>query len=144
VEHLAWVDAVRDELIAGGVDIGDDQVQALRRAGRGRRHVRTELNGTPRARRRELDDPEPVVKGKVGVEPPSEALVELLSPVDIGDGDDERLEFHVDAHDTRVMGDFGGAHGYLPGSCHGATVAPCRLQVNIADSVPLRLVRRRR
>ena len=32
----------------------------------------------------------------VGVEPPSEPLVELLGPVDIRDGDDDDLEFRVD------------------------------------------------
>ena len=37
VEHLADLDAARGELVARGLDVGDDQVQALGRARRGRR-----------------------------------------------------------------------------------------------------------
>ena len=48
------------------------------------------------AGRRELDDPEAVVDGEVGVEPPPEAAVELLRAVDVRDGDDDDLELHVD------------------------------------------------
>ncbi len=79
VKRLARVDTVRRGITHRGVDIGDDRVQALGRAGRGRRDVRAELNGAPRPGRRELDDPEAVVEGKVGVEPPLEAPIELLA-----------------------------------------------------------------
>jgi hypothetical protein len=39
-----------------------------------------------------LDDPEAVIEAKVGVEPPTQALVELLRAIDIRDGDDDRFE----------------------------------------------------
>ena len=58
VEHLAHVGAVRDQVGARRLDVGDDQVQALGRAGRGRRDARAELDRAPGAGRRELDDPE--------------------------------------------------------------------------------------
>ncbi len=123
VEHLADLDAVRHEIVARGLDVGDDQVQALGRAGFGRRHVRAELNGAPRAGRCELDDPEAVLEGEVGVEPPPEARVELLRPVDVRDGDDDDFELHVESPDVRVAGrvtrDFGGAHDCLPGVVSG-------------------------
>ena len=54
-----------------------------------------ELDGAPGARRRELDQPEVVAGGDVGVEPPAEARVELLRAVDVRDGDDDHLELHV-------------------------------------------------
>jgi hypothetical protein len=44
------------------------------------------LDRAPRAGRRELDDPEAVIEGEVGVEPPPEVPVELLRAVDIRDG----------------------------------------------------------
>ena len=70
---------VGGELVARGLDVGDDQVQAPGRAGRRRGHLRAELDRRARAGRRELDDPEAVVEGEVGVEPPPQALVEAPS-----------------------------------------------------------------
>ena len=98
MENLAGLDAVADEFGARGLDVGDDQVQALGRAGRGRREARAELNRAAGTRRRELDDAEAVTGGEVGVESPAEAQVELLGPVDIRDGDDHHLELLV--HDA--------------------------------------------
>ena len=40
VEHLADLGTAGGQLVAGGLDVGDDQVQALRRAGRGRGDAR--------------------------------------------------------------------------------------------------------
>ena len=39
----------------------------------------------------------PLSNGEVGVEPPAEAAVELLRPVDVRDRDDDDLELHVHA-----------------------------------------------
>ena len=97
VEHLADLDTEVDELVAGGLDIGDDQVQALRGAGHGRREVRAELDRAVRARRRELDDAEVLTAGPVRVEPPAEPAVELLRAFGIRDGDDDHLELLVHA-----------------------------------------------
>ena len=63
----------RDELVARRLDVGDDQLQALGRAGRGRRHALAERDRAARAGRRELDDAEGVADGEVGVGPPAEA-----------------------------------------------------------------------
>ena len=118
VEHLADLDTAGGELVARSLDVGDDQVEALGRAGRGRRDVRAELDRAPRAGRRELDDPEAVIEGEVGVEPPPEPPVELLRAVDIRDGDDDHLELHVDVLDARTparvaAADSGHAHSGL-------------------------------
>jgi len=50
VEHLARVDAVRDEFVARSLDAGDDQVQALGGAGRRRSDVLAEDDRAPGAR----------------------------------------------------------------------------------------------
>jgi hypothetical protein len=42
VEHLARVDAVADELVACGDDVGDDEVEKLGRAGSRRRDARAD------------------------------------------------------------------------------------------------------
>src|SRR5581483_5307082 len=90
-EHLADLDTVREELVARGLDVGDDQVQALGRPGRGRRDIGAELDRAPRAGRRVLDDPEAVIEGEVGVEPPPQPFVELLRAVDVRDRYDDHL-----------------------------------------------------
>ena len=104
VENHADLDTAGDEFVARSLDVGNDQVEALGRAARGRRDVRSELNRAPGAARCELDDPEAVVEAEVGVEPPPEPPVELLRAVDIRDGDDDRLELHIDSRDaSRVV-----------------------------------------
>src|SRR5664279_2112657 len=95
VEHLADLDTARHQLVAGYLDIGDDQVPNLSRTGRGRRESRAELDRALGARRRELDQAEVVTGGDVGVEPPPEARVELLRAVDVRDGQHHNLEFHI-------------------------------------------------
>ena len=101
MEHLADLDAAAHQLVARSLDVGDDQVQVLGRAGRGRREVRAELERARRARRGELDHPEAVVEGEVGVEPPPEARIELLRAVEVRDRNDDRLELQVDLRGAR-------------------------------------------
>ena len=118
MEHLANLDAATEQFVAGGLDVGDDQVQALGGAGGRRGDVLTQDDRAPGARRRELHDAEVVAAGEVGVEPPPKPPVELLRAVDIRDGDDDDLELHVESSDARNAGrivsmDFGGAHGCL-------------------------------
>jgi hypothetical protein len=72
VEHLAHLDAATAELVAGGRDVGDDQVQALSGARRRRGDVLAEDDRAPGAGRRELDHAEVVTAGELGVEPPPE------------------------------------------------------------------------
>ena len=95
VEHLADLGTAGGEFAVRSLNIGNDQVQALGRAGRGRRDLRAELDRALRARRRELDDPDAVIEGEVSVEPPPEAPVELFRAVNIRDGDDDHLKLRV-------------------------------------------------
>src|SRR5688572_20785945 len=83
MKHLTYIDAMCDEFGARGLDVRDDQVQALRGA-RGRRgDVLAKDDGASGARRRELDHAEVVVVVVIGVEPPPEPFVELLRAIDI-------------------------------------------------------------
>ena len=114
VEHFADLDAAIEQLFAGGLDVGDDQVQALGGAGRRRGDVLAEDDRAPGAGRRELDHAEVFTVVVVGVEPPPELRVELLRAVDIRDGDDDDLELHVDWRDAGVdTADCVGAHSCL-------------------------------
>ena len=95
MEHLGGLDAEARELVVRDLDVVHDQVQTARGAGRGVGDLRAELDRGARAGRRELDDAEAVVEREVGVEPPSEALVERLRAVGVGDGNHDDLELHV-------------------------------------------------
>jgi hypothetical protein len=77
VERLADRDAAIEQFLAGGVDVGNDQVQALGGAGRRRGDVLAEDDRGRRAGRRELDDAEVVAGSEVSVEPPAQIAVEL-------------------------------------------------------------------
>jgi hypothetical protein len=92
VEHLADLDAATEQLVAGGLDVGDDQVQPLAGAGRRRGDVLAEDDRARRARRRELDDAEVVTGCEVGVEPPTQAAVKALGAIDVRNRDDDDLE----------------------------------------------------
>src|SRR5262249_13028716 len=76
VANLADLDAADYEHVARSLDVGDDQVESLRRARLRRRDVRAELDRAPRSWRGELDDSKPVIETEVGVEPPPEVAVE--------------------------------------------------------------------
>src|SRR6266478_2742370 len=112
VEHFADLEAAIEQRFAGGLDVGDDQVQALGGAGCRRSYVLAEDDRAPGARRRELDHAEVFTAVVVGVEPPPEPPVELLRAVYIRDGDDDYLELHGDPRDAgRVFTtDYVGAH----------------------------------
>src|SRR5215467_5645854 len=87
VPDLAGVDAAAGEVGVGRHDVGDDQ-PSYGRAGRGRDEPGAEGDRGRGARRGELDDAKAVQRGDVGVEPPAQALVELLGTVDVGHGND--------------------------------------------------------
>jgi len=117
-EHFGDLDAAIEQRFAGGLDVGDNEVQALRGAGCRRGDVLAEDDRAPRARRRELDHAEVFTVVVVGVEPPPEPPVELLRAVDIRDRDDDYFELHVNSRDARGAGrvirtDWLGAHGCL-------------------------------
>src|SRR5262249_12644101 len=81
MEYLTDFDTAGNELFASRFKIRNDQVETLGRARRGRRYLRAELNRAPRARRRELDDPESVVEGEIRVEPPSKLCVKRFRAI---------------------------------------------------------------
>src|ERR1700722_18064750 len=98
------------------------------RPGWGTCDLGAELHGARRSGWRELHDPEAVVEGKVGVEPPSEGGVERLGAVGISHGDDDRLELQTDSCATFRPAGFAilsvdGAH---PGLLWSALVALSR------------------
>src|SRR5215472_12698498 len=76
----AHLDATADELVIGGLDVGDDQFP-LGRAWRGRRESLAERDRGPRARGCELDDTKAFHRGDVAVEAPTQALIELRVPI---------------------------------------------------------------
>jgi hypothetical protein len=55
VEHFADLDAATEQFGAGGLDVGNDQVQTLGRTRRRGGYILTEDDRPPRARWRELD-----------------------------------------------------------------------------------------
>ena len=115
VPDLAGVDAAAGEFVMGRFDVGDDQ-PGLGRAGGGRGESGAESDRGRGARRRELDYAEAVQRGGVAVEPPAQALVELLGSVDVGDGDDLDLQVKIGLPDGRVAARavyFGDADGWL-------------------------------
>src|SRR4051794_8005703 len=82
VEHLADRDIAGDELGARHIDIGNDQVKTLRRAGWSGRDFRTELYRAGRTGRGKLDDSEAVIKLKIRIQSPPYSPIELLCAVD--------------------------------------------------------------
>lgn len=48
-------------------------------------------------RRRQLNRPDVVAECKVAIQPPSQALIEALGPIHIGDGQRHDLELHLHA-----------------------------------------------
>src|SRR5262245_21210978 len=101
VKDLATLDAAGNKRVAGGFDVGDDQVQALRGAGLGRRDVPAEDDRGIRARRGELDHPPVATGGEVGVEPPAELCVKRLGAIDVGYRHDDDFELEIDAAQFR-------------------------------------------
>src|SRR5262252_6566107 len=115
VPDVTHLDATADELVIGGLDVGDDQLP-LGRAWRGRRQSLAERDRGPRTRGCELDDAKALHRGDVAVEVPTQALIEFLGSVDVGHGNDHDLELHVDPPDARVTACIvyvGGTHRYL-------------------------------
>ena len=83
VEHLADLNAATEQFVAGGRDVGDDQVQALGGARCCRGDVVAKDDRASGARRRKLDNAEVITVVVVCVEPPPEpSAVELLRAVD--------------------------------------------------------------
>src|SRR3954451_5687471 len=102
VEDLADLDAAADELVARLIDVEHGQLESLEGAGGRSGQTLTEDDRGLRPGRRELDDPEVRARGEVGVLAPSQGGVERLGTIDVGDRDDDDLEFH--GHRTGARG----------------------------------------
>ena len=83
VPYLARIDATADDFVMGRFDVGDDQ-PSCGRARRGRSYSLAERDRAPGPRGRELDYAKVFCRGDVGVEPPTQAFVELLGSLDVG------------------------------------------------------------
>src|SRR4051794_12179292 len=84
---LADVDAAADEIVPGGVDVlnGENQpVKGTRLSPQ--RDALAEVDRAVRVGRRHLYRTELVAGSQVGVQSPTEALIEALGPFDVGDG----------------------------------------------------------
>src|ERR1700730_7465107 len=106
MEHLTDLDTAGSEFFASSFNIGNDQVETLGRTRSGRRYLRAELERTPRAGRRELDDPESVVEWEIDVEPPPKLCVKRFRAINIRDWNDDHLELHVHFRGTRAADRF--------------------------------------
>src|SRR5271165_5399167 len=95
VEHFADRDAATEQLFASGLDVGDDQVQALGGARCRGGDVLAENDRASGARRRELDHPEVFTAVIIGVQTPAQRLVEAFGAVYVGDWQYNNFEFHV-------------------------------------------------
>ena len=102
---VAHLDAPADQLVPGGHDVVDHQVGAPVGAGDGVGDPPADGDRAGRAGRGHLDDPELVADVVVDVEAEAEVVdVERLGPVDVGDGDEDKLEAEVDAHRSTSPG----------------------------------------
>src|SRR5215831_14635850 len=102
VPHLTRLDATADEFVTGCLDIGDNQAP-FGRARRGRSYSLAECDRARRTWGRELDDANALCWGDIGVEPPTQALVEQLGSLDVRDWDDVDLKLHVDSRDAGLI-----------------------------------------
>src|SRR5262249_39810961 len=94
MEHLTDFDTAGNKLFASRFNIGNDQVETLGRARRGRRYLRAELDRTPRAGRRELDGPKAVVEREICIEPPPKLCVKRFRAINIRDWNNDHFELH--------------------------------------------------
>src|SRR4029453_14716917 len=96
VLDLAGLDAAVEELGAGGVDVGDAQLETGHRAGLGVREAGAQGDRAGRAGRGELDKAEVVADLVVVVGVEADLLgVEPLGPVHVADGDRDQLELQI-------------------------------------------------
>ena len=123
VLDLAGLDAAVEELGAGGVDVGDDQLETGHRAGLGVREAGAQGDRAGRAGRGELDKAEVVADLVVVVGVEADLLgVEPLGPVHVADGDRDQLELPV--HGRPLAGWGGHAATTLPPVADRRRVSP--------------------
>jgi hypothetical protein len=86
VEHITDLNAAPDEVRTRGVNVRYDQLQTLSGARLGCGEALPECDRATRVRWRQLDRPDVVAQDEIGVQSPSEALIEAFRSIDIGDG----------------------------------------------------------
>ena len=104
VKHLADLGSLIEQLRATGLDVGNDQVEAVRRSWRRPGDLVAELDGTQRSGWRELDDPVPVVVREVRIEPPSESSVEILRAIGVRNRNHHDFELQVHGSFAALLG----------------------------------------
>src|SRR4029453_5294558 len=121
VLDLADLDAAVEELGAGGVDVGDDHLEAGHRPGLGVGQARAPGGG---AGGRESDEAEVVADMVVVVGVEADLLgVEALGPVHVGDGDRDQLELPVHGHVLPYGERYAHAQDQLPAGAAGHPAA---------------------
>src|SRR5579884_1199678 len=101
--HGADVHVVFEQMRPRCPNVVHHELKSLERAGCHGRQPDTEGDGAGRSGRRQLNDPERIPEGAVDVDLKSHAIgVELLRPIDVGDGDHNNLELPI--HHTVLPG----------------------------------------
>src|SRR5580698_6665791 len=97
VERFTDLHATLDQFFTELLDIWDNQVETLRRAWRSHGDVPAEDNRAPRAGRGKLDHPVGIAccPSEIQIEPPTQALIESLDLIDVGNRDDDDLQPHI-------------------------------------------------
>jgi hypothetical protein len=110
MEEVADLDAAAGEELTRRLDVGDNHLQALDGARLRLDDALAKRDRAPGVGRRELDRPDALTELEIGVQPPSEALVEALRTIDVGNRDRDDLELHVDRPGLLGGGRRFGAH----------------------------------
>src|SRR3974390_3373597 len=106
MKHFTDLDAAMEQLFARGLNVRDDQVQALGIARCCRSNILAEDDRASGARGRELDHPEILTAVEVGIESPPKSSVELLRTIYIRDRNDDDFELHVEYCGVRAANRF--------------------------------------
>jgi hypothetical protein len=92
MEQFADLDTPANQVAAGDLNVGYDQVQPLDGAWRRRRNAFTEHDRGVGTGWRKLHDAQIVPGGMVDVAAPTQAIIEMFGAVDVGDRNDHKLE----------------------------------------------------
>jgi hypothetical protein len=95
VELFADIDAATGQLGVRRLDVGHNKIKSLCRARTADVVPLQKMIEHGEPGRRKLYDPELATPDEVGVEPPTQAAVELLDAISVRNRDDDNFELHV-------------------------------------------------
>src|SRR3954451_10741679 len=101
MKDLADVGPVGDEIFACYVDVRDDEEHALRRA---RYAGCGQMDRAWRSGRGQLHCAKVLPDHEIGVESPSQVLVERFGAIDVGNRDGDDLQLQIDGRGARGVG----------------------------------------